>query len=238
MDKRKENNTVYLDLEGERKCVCVFEREREIYCSVICSWDPWGSGIATPDYPRASTRKVILQRQIEILSLTLSFLHFFHSPLFSLSPFSITPHTQTHASTHTHALPLLSTLPSFFLHRCFSQPLSLVLFSLLLLPFLFHHSMLKGPAVLNDCCWEFPITEIIVQSLLPFHSLRLLQVAISGNRQNHLQQVKGSRTIVFSCLFHMWNTTLWRSRSTPSTHADSFSVVLATYLAAIHLEEN
>lgn len=72
--------SVYLQ---EEKCECVYkcvgegerdrDTEREAYCAIICSWNSWGNGIATPDYlrARAPTREVILQREIET-----SFSHF------------------------------------------------------------------------------------------------------------------------------------------------------------------
>lgn len=104
-------------------CASVCVREREAYSSVICSWDPWGSGIATTDYlqAHASTRKVILQREIETLSLFLSF------NLSILFLFSLSAVTHTHAHTHFHPSPQWLFSPSIPASvHWYTLPLSLV----------------------------------------------------------------------------------------------------------------
>lgn len=117
--------TLFTWIRRVRVCVCTRGSvcvKREAYCSVICSLDPWGRGIATPDYlrARASTRKVILQRQIENSFSRSLFPSISPSPpLFSLSPFSIAL-APTHTHTHTFSLP--STHTRF--HSCLYRVLT------------------------------------------------------------------------------------------------------------------
>lgn len=99
------------------------------YCSVICSGDPWGSWIATPDYLRAgaSTRKVIPRRQIESLSRLSPFLKFLHPAslaFYLLSQSLPLRHVNTHflLLLYKHTA-LLSKPPLFLQHPCFTLPL-------------------------------------------------------------------------------------------------------------------